>query len=382
VFNIALGAGAFPVSNGTRSAPAVFLFATEDGTIVGWNPGINPAGSDPAKAGTFGTIAVDNSANPTAADGAVYKGLAIATGPTGPIVASDPNSGTLLYAANFRSGHIDVFETKDTKFAAVTLPKGAFTDPDLPKGYAPFNVQELGGKIYVTYAKQDKDKHDDVAGHGHGFVDVYNLDGSGEQRLVTRGKLDSPWGLALAPPSFGPLAGALLVGNFGDGRIHAYNAKGDLLDTLKDPDGEPIAIDGLWALKVGNGGNGGDTDKVYFTAGLFGETHGLFGSLASVAPGSPEGQAEEQMVQAELDVFEANASTVLHDLSAGVPKDQLKQDVKALNASFEQLVRGEVHLIVDELRDGDVAAALAHARELEAVEDVFEEIGRLLHDHG
>src|SRR5262249_55151520 len=155
----------------------------------------------------------------------------------------------VLYAANFHDGRIDVF---DTSFAPVTLAKGAFTDPKLPKGYAPFNVQVLNGKVYVTYAKQDADKHDDVAGKHHGFVDVYNLDGSGEQRLVRRGPLDSPWGLAIAPASFGSLAGALLVGNFGNGHINAFNATtGAPLGELKDPDGEPIEIDGLWALQVG-----------------------------------------------------------------------------------------------------------------------------------
>src|SRR5262249_27939621 len=150
-------------------------------------------------------------------NGAVYKGLAIAT---------DGNGRTLLYAANFRSGNIDVF---DTTYQPVTnLPSGAFTDTTIPKGYAPFNIQELGGKLYVTYAKQDDAKHDDVAGPGHGFVDVFNLAGppglaGNKMRLVSRGELDSPWGLALAPASFGTLAGDLLVGNFGNGHINAYN---------------------------------------------------------------------------------------------------------------------------------------------------------------
>jgi uncharacterized protein (TIGR03118 family) len=149
VFNIDLANGGFKVSNGVTSAPAIFLFATEDGTIVGWNPGINPSGSDPLKAGTFGTIAVDNSGNnftqpePLMQTGAVYNGLTIAT---------DAQGRTQLYASNFRSGQIDVF---DTDFNPVTLGSGAFPDPKLPKGYAPFNIQELDGKIYVTYAKQD-----------------------------------------------------------------------------------------------------------------------------------------------------------------------------------------------------------------------------------
>src|SRR5262249_49012821 len=145
----------------------------------------------------------------------------------------------------------------------------------------------------------------DVAGPGKGFVDVFNLDGSpglanNQVRLISRGALNSPWGLAIAPPSFGDLAGSLLVGNFGDGTIHAYSATtpGVFMGTLKDPDGEPIQIDGLWALQVGNGGNGGDRNTIYFTAGLDHENHGLFGSLSPVAAGTPEGPAEAQKVTA------------------------------------------------------------------------------------
>jgi uncharacterized protein (TIGR03118 family) len=204
--------GGFKVSGVSKtgapaSASAIFLFATEDGTIVGWNPGVNPQGSDPPKAGTFGTLAVDNSGNnftepnPDLQTGAVYKGLAMATGSGGPIFASDPNSGTVLYAANFRSGQVEVY---DTNFNPVPLATGAFRDPNLPTGYAPFDVQVFNGKVYVTYAKQDAARHDDVGGPGHGFVDVFNLDGTpglpgGGERLVSRGPLDSPWGLAIAP---------------------------------------------------------------------------------------------------------------------------------------------------------------------------------------
>ena len=239
VFNIDGGAtGGFTVSgvdkNGNPiTASAVFLFATEDGTLVGWNPAVNPKGFDPAKAGTYGIIAVDNSGNnfteadPAKQTGAVYKGLTIASSatPGTPIFASDPNTTTVLYAANFRSGKVEVY---DTNFKSVTLTAGAFADPNLPKGFAPFNVQVLGGKVYVTYAKQDANKHDDVAGQGHGFIDVFNLDGTpglpgGKERLVSRGPLDSPWGLALAPSSFGGLGGDLLVGNFGSGLIDVFN---------------------------------------------------------------------------------------------------------------------------------------------------------------
>lgn len=264
VFNIS--GGGFQVTENGKTGSSVFLFATEDGTIVGWAPSVDFNNA---------IIGVDNSANPTAADGAVYKGLAIAT---------DANGRTLLYASNFRSGQVDVF---GTDFKPVTdLPAGAFTDPHLPKGYAPFDIQELNGKIFVTYALQNADKHDDVAGQGHGFVDMFNLDGSGETRVATRGQLDSPWGLAIAPSSWGNLAGDLLVGNFGNGRINAFrldeHGRGHFDGQLKDPNGNPIQIDGLWALKVGNDHAAGSSQTVFFTAGLNDEKDGLFGSLQAV----------------------------------------------------------------------------------------------------
>ncbi len=353
VFNSALGSGAFPVSNGTNSAASIFLFVTEDGTIVGWNPSINPANSDPSKAGTFGIIAKDNSAS-----GAVYKGMAIASG-SSPIFSGDQNSNAVIYVANFHSGRIEVY---DSAFNQVTLPTGAFNDPNLPKGFAPFDVQALNGKIYVTYAKQDADKHDDVAGPGNGFVDVYNLDGSpglanNQVRLISRGALNSPWGLAIAPTNFAGITNpsgnpVLLVGNFGDGLIHAYDANtGKFLTTLKDPDGEPVQIDGLWGLRVGNGGQGGDANTVYFTAGLDHEAHGLFGSLATATPGSPEGQAEAQKVTAALDIVLLDVSAVQNDLATGASKTQLKQDLKTLRVDLHKLVHLEKAFNRDALAD-------------------------------
>jgi uncharacterized protein (TIGR03118 family) len=352
--------GGFPVSDGTRSAPAIVLFATEDGTIVGWNPAINPPGSDPTRAGTFGIIAVDNSGNnftnpdPNQQTGAVYTGLTIATSST-PIFADDPASTAVLYAANFRSGQVEVY---DSAFRQVTPPPGAFSDPNLPGGYAPFNVQVFGNQVYVTYARQNAARHDPVGGFGHGFIDVYNLDGTpgldgGRVRLISRDPLDSPWGLAIAPPSFGSLAGDLLVGNFGSGFIDAVNpTTGEFLGTLQDPDGEPIQIDGLWALTVGNGTAGGDGNTLYFTAGLAGKTHGLLGSLTPVALGSPEGAAEAQAVTAALDVFQLNLATVQQDLSTGVTSAQLQQDVNNLQTSFVDLVRAEIRATSDTVADG------------------------------
>jgi uncharacterized protein (TIGR03118 family) len=389
VFNIDGGAtGGFTVSgldkNGNPiTASAVFLFATEDGTLVGWNPGVDPTGKfdGPGGVSTHAVIAVDNSGNnftepdPAQQTGAVYKGLAIASSPTPgtPIFAGDPSSTTVLYAANFRSGQVEVF---DTNFHPVTLPAGAFTDPNLPSGYAPFNVQELGGKIYVTYALQDAARHDDVAGKGHGFVDVFNLDGTpglsdGTARLVSRGQLDSPWGVTLAPRSFGKLAGDVLVGNFGNGRINVYNpVSGSFLDTLKDPDGEPIQINGLWALKVGNGGSGGDANTVYFTAGLFHETHGLFGSLTPVAAGSSEGPAEQQMVTAFLDVFQMAVQKFNTDLSNGASQPQLQQDQQAVQTALRDFERAEQNFVRDSSADQG-----GHHSHHHALDDVFAMLG-------
>jgi len=281
VFNITIvgTTGGFNIPPKTPTAPARFLFATEDGTIVGWNPAVNPAGCA-GQAGTFGIIAVDNSGNnftnpdPASQTGAVYKGLAIAT---------DSSGRTLLYATNFRAGTVDVFGP-DFLPPFPALPAGAFTDPSLPDGYAPFNIVEIEGKLVVTYAKQNATRHDDVAGQSHGFVNIFNLDGSGLQRFAQRDQLNSPWGVALAPASFGEFAGDLLIGNFGNGHINAFDlAKGRFINKVRDPFGQAIVIDGLWSLRVGSGNaNGGDADKVYFTAGPFGETHGLFGSLCSV----------------------------------------------------------------------------------------------------
>ncbi len=354
VFNIA-GAGTFPVAgvdhnNGQTSAKSIFLFATEDGTIAGWNPGVNPQGFDPGKAGTYAIVAVDNSGNnftnqdPNQETGAVYKGMAIAASNT-PIIASDANSTALVYASNFRAGSVDVFDTQFSKVTA--LPSGAFTDPDLPDGYAPFNVQVLNGKVYVSFALQNDTRHDDVAGKHNGFVDTFNLDGTpglpdGQVRLISGGVLDSPWGLAIAPTGFAGLSAGtdpvLLVGNFGDGFIHAFDAAtGDLVGQLTDPDGESIQIDGLWALKVGNGGNGGLTNTVYFTAGLFGETHGLFGSLATIAPGSPEGPAEAQWVQANLDIVQLDQDLLAKDIASGAPEATIDRDQRTLEADSHAL---------------------------------------------
>ncbi|HEY6438867.1 MAG TPA: TIGR03118 family protein [Acetobacteraceae bacterium] len=263
VFNSLASTGAFMLQDGS---PASFLFATEDGTISGWNPA----------AGTQSIIAVNESANPADGDeaqgvGAVYKGLAIA----------DTGNGPMLYAANFRHGTVDVY---DQNFNAVN----SFTDTNLPAGYAPFNVQVLDGKLFVTFALQDDAKHDDVAGPGNGFVDEFDLQGHLLARVASGGSLDSPWGLAIAPSSFGTFGGDLLVGNFGDGTIEAYNLKNDqFVGNLTDASGNPIVIPDLWELIPGNNGSAGNSNTIYFTAGVQDEMHGLFGSLTANPTSSP-----------------------------------------------------------------------------------------------
>lgn len=264
VFNLFHAGGAFTLSDGQ---PALFLFATEDGTISGWNP----------QAGTESIIVVNEAFNPADGSeqlglGAVYKGLAIARSDFGPT----------LYAANFRHGTVDMF---DRNFNAI----GSFTDKSVPKGFAPFNVQVLDGKLFVTYAKQDDTKHDDAAGPHRGFVDEFDLNGHLITRVGSGGPLDSPWGLAIAPKSFGSFAGDLLVGNFGDGTINAFDLKTDMfVGKLLGGDGKPIVIGDLWALLPGGGGNSGDPRTLYFTAGVQNEAHGLFGSLTpNPASGHP-----------------------------------------------------------------------------------------------
>jgi uncharacterized protein (TIGR03118 family) len=261
VFNGDTNPGDFVVHDAAgHSGPAAFIFASENGGIDGWNPGVGvAAGASPPS--TVTEVARDNGAN------AVYKGLAEAQ-------ASDGK--TYLYATNFRSGRVEAY---NSDFKPVELPGGLFVDPRLPAGYAPFDIAEFAGRLYVTYAKQDAGLKDDVAGPGNGFVDVFSNDGALIRRLVTRGALNSPWGLAMAPDNFGRFSGALLVGNFGDGHINAYNPyTGAHLGQLRGPNGRPIVIDGLWSLRFGNG-NAAKTNELIFSSGPDHETHGLLGKL-------------------------------------------------------------------------------------------------------
>jgi uncharacterized protein (TIGR03118 family) len=230
-----------------------FLFGSEDGTISGWRGALGTSAE---------TLQTGSSAN-------VYKGIALGSAA----------NNSYLYAANFRAGTIDILKGS----AGAPDLTGHFVDPTLPSGFAPFNIRNLGGTLYVTYAMQDAAKHDDVAGLGNGFVDAYDLQGNFLRRIGSQGKLNSPWGIEIAPSSFGPLAGDLLVGNFGDGTINAFDLTGNtFIGQVSGRDGNPLSIDGLWGLSVGNGGGAGSSDKLYFTAGPDDESHGLFGLVASV----------------------------------------------------------------------------------------------------
>jgi uncharacterized protein (TIGR03118 family) len=250
VFN---GGPGFAIAEHGVSAPSRFLFVSEDGTISGWTAVVDP---------THALVAVDNSSS-----GAVYTGLAL---------AADSVGHSFLYTADSSRGTIDVF---NQDFRPVVRP-GSFQDPNLPDGFAPFNIQNINNLLFVTYAQQDATRHDNVAGAGHGFIDIYDTNGSLLRRFASQGALDSPWGLALAPTGFGPFGGALLVGNNGDGHINAYDpGSGAFLGELVGDNAVPIAIPGLWTLMFGNGHVGGDSGTLFFTAGMDYEEHGLFGAL-------------------------------------------------------------------------------------------------------
>lgn len=249
VFNDSTDTTAFPVGT---TGPARFIFASESGDITAWNT----PGADAVVAAHV--------------DGAIYKGLAMLHTPL----------GSVLLAADFHNARIDVF---DDQFNRISLPAPFFTDPRLPRGYAPFNVAVLGDSIYVTYAKQDADAEDEVDGPGLGIVDQYSAFGLLQRRLASHGPLNAPWGVAVAPSSFGAFAGKLLVGNFGDGRINVYDPRfGAFLGQLRDANGQPITIDGLWSLLPGTATSGG-TDAVWFSAGIDDEQHGLVGELHAMS---------------------------------------------------------------------------------------------------
>lgn len=232
------------------NAPANFIFATVGGTIAAWNP-------------ASGTQAATVASVP----GAIYTGLTESPSPFGP----------LLLAADFHDNRIDVFNSAFQRLDVA----GLFRDRSLPRGYAPFNVQVLGNDVYVTYAKQDADKQEDVAGSGLGFVDKFTTFGTFEQRVASHGALNAPWGLVIAPQSFGTFSNDLLVGNFGDGTIHAYDPRdGRFRGTLTDTHGRVIKIDRLWGLLTGDAAAGGP-NSIWFSSGPGDEQHGLLGILTA-----------------------------------------------------------------------------------------------------
>jgi len=255
VWNPTTGSAGFLVPGTTPPITAVFIWATEDGTISAWAGGLNPA--DQA------VLAVNNSPN------AVYKGLAVGTN----------THGVFLYATDFRGAKIDVFAPPNFSAASSAQIPGSFTDPNIPSGFAPFGIQNINGNLFVTYALQDQQKHDDVAGKGNGFVDVFDTSGNLIGRFASQGTLNSPWGVSRASFAFGRFSGDILVGNFGDGRITAFGNDGKPHGLLRDAmTNKPLAIDGLWTITLG-GGRNSDSDVLYFTAGPNGEADGLFGTV-------------------------------------------------------------------------------------------------------
>ena len=236
----------------------VFMFATEDGTISGWS------------SGTSAVIAVNNSLS----GNAVYKGLAI--GAVGGI--------NYLYIANFRNGTVDVF---DTNYNPFSFGSGSFVDPQVPSGFAPFNVVNIGNNtLVVTYAKQDAAKHDDVPGPGNGYVTLFSTSGTLMSRLPHTPYLNSPWAVAVAPSAgFGGFVNDILVGQFGSGAIAAYTPAGAFVGLLFNPAALQLQIDGLWGLNFGNGSGSGPKNTLYFTAGPYGENHGILGSITCCSAG-------------------------------------------------------------------------------------------------
>jgi uncharacterized protein (TIGR03118 family) len=236
---------------------AHFIFATEDGTISGWNSGQNAV------------LVVDNSDNGSA-KGAVYKGA----------TSADINGNRFLYVTNFRSARVEVY---DTNFKRVHLGEDAFEDEGIPRGFAPFNIQNIGGSLFVTYAKQDSPRHDDVAGAGLGFVEIFTPAGKHIGHLEHGDWLNAPWGVVWTTRDFGEFSNAILVGNFGSGWIAAFNGfTYKFMGFVKAPDDSILTIDGLWSLTFANDGTAGLANTLYFTAGPNGEQDGLFGTITPI----------------------------------------------------------------------------------------------------
>jgi uncharacterized protein (TIGR03118 family) len=246
------GSADFVVHAGSASGPGRFLFAGENGTLSGWAPNVDL---------THAVLMYDD-----VSGGAIYKGLALAAN----------GAANYLYATDFHNRKIDVF---DSSFQKVTLT-ARFADPTIPPRYAPFGIQNLQGNIYVTYAKQDDEAEDDVAGPGFGFVDVFDANGFLIRRVASRGRLNAPWGMTIAPADFGGVSNRLLIGNFGDGTINAFDLPtGRFVGKLRGANGTPVAIEGLWGINFGNGLEGQDTNSLFFAAGPNDEENGIYGRI-------------------------------------------------------------------------------------------------------
>jgi uncharacterized protein (TIGR03118 family) len=318
--------GDFVISFKKRSAPAAALFSTEDGTILGWNPQLSQR---------FGVVAADQSSS-----GAVYKSLAMGSA----------GGANYLYATNFHNGTVDVF---DTNFALHTFFPGQFTDPNAPAGFAPFGIKNINGVLFVTYAMQDAAKHDDVAGPGNGFVDEFDTSGnfltrfaSGTAAGGTLTELNSPFGVTVAPAGFGDFGGALLVGNFGDSHVSAFDLNtGQFLGQLHDTNGQPLVLDagitgsdgntkGLWGIAFGNGQGGAGTQTLFFATGPNDESDGVFGMVNEATQASASSRAEAPPLsaaarglhavpgpQASLSTLSAIAALLADDIRAGAPSN-------------------------------------------------------------
>ena len=250
---VANNTSGFVITKGTSHGPAEYVFVNEDGVISGWSP----------------TVDFNNAIEAVpAASGAVYKGVTMGVA----------DGQILLYAADFHNGVINIF---NSVFQKVTFTN-AFADSQLPAGYAPFNISNVGGNLYVSYAKQDTAKKDEVSGNGKGFVDVFDTKGVLVRRLQHGNFLNAPWAVTRAPKSFGKFSKDVLVGNFGSGKVAAFNAKnGKFAGFLTNRAGHALVIDGLWGLDFGHGTQSGSSKTLYFAAGIGDEAHGLFGALTS-----------------------------------------------------------------------------------------------------
>lgn len=258
------------VFNGTQDfqlapgKPALFIFVTEDGTVSGWNPGVNPSAA---------VIKVPEKLPVSGAS--VFKGVALAT-----ITDSSGGATNFLYVADFRKGRVNVY---DKNFHQVSLGEDAFRDDHVRAGFSPFNIQNIGGNLYVAYAKQDSQKHDEVDGAGLGYVDVYTPWGHLINRLEHGWWLNGPWGMTQAPSDFGAYSHDILVGQFGSGNIDVFDpVTGQFKGFLNDATNMPITINGLWGINFGGGGTSGPANTLFFAAGSDGEQHGLFGTITPV----------------------------------------------------------------------------------------------------